>query len=794
MDVLALIAAEPAALPLWVVFCVAAGMYPVGMLFGCSPCCVPCGESCETGTLPDTLTVTLDGFTDKTKAQLCSLNFSSCYGGGATGIVTAPGGDPDTDKGPITAVSLFEHGSGYAKKGRTEPTVSAAPLETSNGNGLTLTVTLEQYLNGCKVDEWKVTKVSGNGGTGFVDEEVVHFTVASGDTEETPAAARIRTVRAEPNLTLAVDSVDGGTGASLTAVLEQVDGTPARWRIDSVTVEDGGDGYAYIDTVLITPDENSKVVFDATLRVEAAHVEPTVEASVITTAGTGALLGVTLTTTAPDLYPDVTVWKVESIAVLQGGSGYNLYDAIQVLVVDGSSSGSPASGYVDGIDENGSIVSIALTGFGEYFKGGPITGIAVQYGGLYWRDTGEAEKVEVDNGGVYYREDETLDPYVATVEVSVAQTDPSSGTGAVITATVDDDPASETFGQINSLSIDSSGDGYLAWRWVPNACCGHQLNGKTFVLQRDIVPHARGKNGAQVLIGGLGGKFVPAECVWSHRMCGGYCPPFSSGYFDNIPKVGKQAIAVGYRGPSLPPIAGVSRLEQSWSSDDCGETPCATFFEAEGPISDCSEFSFSAQSASGQTISVSPGGSYDYTNGIAEASLLSCNVCCQGDELAPEEIEVQVHDVMVNRPGIPADTFGLPGGGIVAMPNVSGTYVLSGPGRWFWLGGIINAIQFGLSITPTPCQYSPCESCIKKCRVGASVGLWFTDSYWFYDANDSCEAQWGGQGCQPCHRCEPTPVCRPQPGRVFHIRWVPKFTLPQNVAAVSKPAFIITVN
>lgn len=61
MDLLAIAVADPTVLPLWAAFLFAVGMYPVGMFFGCTPCCDPC--VCASGaTLPDTITVTLDGF------------------------------------------------------------------------------------------------------------------------------------------------------------------------------------------------------------------------------------------------------------------------------------------------------------------------------------------------------------------------------------------------------------------------------------------------------------------------------------------------------------------------------------------------------------------------------------------------------------------------------------------------------------------------------------------------------------------------------------------------------------
>ena len=47
MDILAALASDPTALPLWAVLAFAASMYPVGMLFGCQSCCQVCQSCCR---------------------------------------------------------------------------------------------------------------------------------------------------------------------------------------------------------------------------------------------------------------------------------------------------------------------------------------------------------------------------------------------------------------------------------------------------------------------------------------------------------------------------------------------------------------------------------------------------------------------------------------------------------------------------------------------------------------------------------------------------------------------------
>lgn len=47
MDLLAAITSDPTVVPLWAVLLFAVGMYPVGMLFGCSACCQSCRRCCR---------------------------------------------------------------------------------------------------------------------------------------------------------------------------------------------------------------------------------------------------------------------------------------------------------------------------------------------------------------------------------------------------------------------------------------------------------------------------------------------------------------------------------------------------------------------------------------------------------------------------------------------------------------------------------------------------------------------------------------------------------------------------
>ena len=487
MDLLALIAAEPTLLPLWAVLLVAAGMYPVGMMFGCSPCC---GRQCNhcTGTLPETLTVAIDGIPESHPGDpLITLSFSGCGGYGGGGIATAPGqsaldSDPADDRGPISAVSITDGGSGYAQLGRAAPSVSASVATYYGGSGAVLDVTLTKAKDSCGLDYWAVNKITVvDGGEGY-SIAGVSFQVAEGDTERWAASAEITLEQPPPEATLAINALSG-SGAGLSPPVFASGYEPGTYYIDSVAVEDGGDGYTHLDEIelTLTKGELYSYYSSAVFSLITANTKPAV--SVSGGSGSGAVLKATLSAgTSSNGSP---VWSVSSIAIESAGSGYAFLDALSVTVDDGDPRSGGCSVYVWSVDGSGGITSVYIFDGGQYFKGGPVTGVAVWYGGNYrGPSTGKIASVTVTDGGIYFREDASLPPYVADVTVTVNQTEPSAGTGAVISATVGDDPQDpETFGKVTGLTIENGGDGYLAYLLRKN--CLARFSGRSFVLKQE---------------------------------------------------------------------------------------------------------------------------------------------------------------------------------------------------------------------------------------------------------------------------------------------------------------------
>jgi hypothetical protein len=731
------VASEPTAIPLAIVAALAAGMYPLGFMFGgpCSPCCCDC--SCEEGELPETVTVTFSGFENKSHGPpLCGLHFESCFGGGAGGIVTAPGGDPQTDKGPVSGVALTDRGSGYAKKGRVEPTVTATAAGGS-GTGATFEVTLAPSNDDCKLDVWKVASVAAKGsGSGYTDGEPIIFTVAVGDTAELAASATLQTERIDPSATVSVQSAEG-FGAALSAEFVSLGGTAETWALSKINVDKAGDKYTGMDTLTITLDEGTIQSLAAYLKVNAAHTEPTLFLSPATTTGTGAALSASL---APVVSWDgLDAWEITAITVDDPGAGYQSGEYVEVEIVSGFARAG-ATANISSVDESGGILSVGVFSGGAYLDGGPIVSVSIDSPGSFYATNDKAHNVVVSQPGAYYREDESAPPYVADVSITIVQTAPSDGEGAVIKATINDEIEDPDFGKIESLQIEDGGADYLAWEWLCSGCATY-LNDRPLVLEKIGSPESESSSVAN-----------RPQClcdVYAANICGGWNTEADAAAEKEL------RIRVAYRGKNNPPVADLSL--GSSSSDEPHETArrCASSFVAENKLQDCSSFSWSATNEQGQSISVSAGGT------AAELPAAACcHPCCRGDEPPPDELSIQV------AWNIPAEWENSTN----KATYPSGTYVLQrSPSNCLrWSG-------HGFEVRKELCG-DQCGECLEKCMTTIStpirygldvVHMPFPGPLTFHEPEDPRIRESGPASCEDSKRCElacvdETPACAPQ--------------------------------
>ena len=695
---------EPTAIPLVAILLSSVAMYAVGILLPCSACC-GCGRCVNT------LTVTFDGITDQQPPGpdlcllACSDPFTAAQGWAAAGVVKAPGGDPATDAGPITAVSLTDGGSGYAMLGRVAPTLTAT---SPRGNGATFSVQAASANDAEGIPSWAVTGVTWTGTTsGYVEGDHLEFAVADGDTPERQAVAVVRTYHTAPTVTASAAS---GTGATFTVALT-ASGAAGRqsWAVTGVTLTAGGTGHPESGTLTFTAGTGDTAQASAVASYRCGRVAPTLQSMIVSDGGAGGALSETLSSAVG--FDGRTFWYVDSVAITSSGTGYAYGDYIYWSAGNGVSQGT-AYGYVSSVDAAGRITGVSLIDPGQYYKSnGIISTVTLLSGGTYYRDTGELAAITIADGGSYWRDDPTADPYVRTVTVDVVQSFPSNGDGATFAATVDDDTASPTFGQIVAVAITAGGDGYLAWEWAGTMrCCGDFFNGMTVVVKQ--------------------GTSYP--CEYGHSMCG---------------PAGAGGVAVFYEGPTKPP----SLLLYAW--------PCSAEFGTSQLVEDCDAWLDQSgspivlHSPGGATAAVSAGGTYDAT--FRHKGNRSCRSCCQGHSAVPAEIEATINDPRPNTPG----------------GDRSGTYVLTAgiswpPGRnQGWRGGYAGNLtspeesSVEIQIWYEPCSsqtqetFIPdgwgCDDCHKKCRLMAEVLI---------------RPNWGGGAIDvnqsnACDLCVDTPLC-----------------------------------
>lgn len=632
MDVLAYIASDPTVLPLWAAFLFAAGMYPIGLIFGCSACCSqnPC-NLCTDGQLPDTITVSLQGFQDKVPGTyLCGVSVESCFGSGAAGLVTGPGGDPDDEDayGPIEGVTVTNGGSGYAILGREEPEVLATAFENAPGSGAELSVVLDEVTGNCGIPHWEVDAITvTSSGDGYSDGQDIHIYTINGGTEETQATAIINAVREEPVVHLVVDTTTGAD-AVLVPVFEQIPGVePKLWRLDSVTVSSGGTGYADFEAVSVSVDEGGgTTVQEATAEIRTVFEAPSVTATVSSAEGTGATLSVTLRQKSLPHPWQHDEWEIDTISVSEGGSGYADGDQIEFFV-DVGEGGALA---VVTVDEAGAVTGASIVNRGTFFHDtGVIESVSVTYGGEYYKlgDSGAIDSITVTNRGSYYKEDASLPPIAGNVTVTLGQDSPSNGSGAALSAEIDTDTSSETFGQITAINVDNGGDGYLAFTLVDNYL--KKYDGRTLVMSRVAYP--------------IGNSVYPQPANYPNEDFYGYDEIFVNSWDDcvytykckaykNYCLAENEILQMEYLGPGQPSRLWIRGLQYSGYCQTptpttpmiCGGVPFDQVYNrfskqmlSDSEISDCSTLesdsgpvTFVFPDDSG-TATVTPGGDYE---------------------------------------------------------------------------------------------------------------------------------------------------------------------------------------
>jgi hypothetical protein len=376
---------------------------------------------------------------------------------------------------------------------RSQPTLSAS---VSGGTGAVLSVSTS--LNTGSPQTWGVNEVTVTGNTsGYTNNTPVVFSYGDDVTEQTKAQAHIATARVEPTIKA---SVSGGIGAVLSVNLTKFPLTPSDtslWQIDSVTIDNGGSGYSDDTVVTFTVTDgvevdaaNASIVVDR----ENPNLTPYVWGSDGTPAGSGAILTATMNQILDS--NDRPAWEVSNINIVNGGENYVVGEYIWYTELDPSITNNPPyyvlevdgwqissvdnNGTITGLTpelsygifykSNGSIEDVNFTSGGNYYKtSSEISRVIVTNRGAYYSYTGIPTNIVIVNPGHYFHPDPNLPPIVDNVTVTINQSMPSEGNGAALSAVIDTDTSSPTFGEIIDINIDNGGDNYLARRTLdPN--------------------------------------------------------------------------------------------------------------------------------------------------------------------------------------------------------------------------------------------------------------------------------------------------------------------------------------
>ncbi len=830
---------EPTSLPLLAVLAFSLTLYPLGLMLGsdCSPCCgIECGE-CETGKLPDTVTVTFDGFPDTGQGpDLVNVSFFSCSGYGATARLLSPNaatGGP----GPMATFEIVDPGSGYAVVGREEPTVAVA---LAGNQDATLEVVLSAETDFCELPYWSVASITVTSpGTGYDYGQVVQFLAQGESTAAVVGLGTIITVTEEPTVTL---SAVPGDGAVLVPVWAP--SGPDKYTLGSVTVSNGGSAYRDGSTLVISPTGTTTVESPAYAEIQTTRLEPTLTLTTgILSNGGGAVITPQLTEIESfyyDKYWSITGVEISSggagfvagellivppgahtevssfygVAVVrndaptltvtplaEGGSGAQLNATLsQITLPDGSDAWeisdidieNPGSGYADGgivgviltngteiealeatlsVDEAGAIVgvvidnsgkfavvgvldSVTIYSPGEFFlDDGIIASVEAYLGGTYYNDTGVIDRVDVLDRGVYYLENLELPALVPPVEAEIYQLEGSNGIGAVLSAVVDDDPESETFGQITGVTIINPGTNYLAWANVQSFCMGEYFNGRPITLARKTLfgPQFQNENFA---------------CSYETRVC----DPLGG-------RSAWQQSLVGFTYKLDENTSVVSGPGVSLATDDLVED-CSSFtlnFPAGSAYYSGQRPAFNAVSAT-----VVSGGGGNASEAIDGPPAGSCGSCCLNEDAVPAEITLSVQNVSPGAAlsGVPdgdyvlirdqsdeSNLFGnafvsvlITGAPLVWFSRSRSMFVAVVPcaglaedsvygGQYFWF----NADSFP-GFRPNAVPEDGCgNNCYKNCRLVIGINVNLSDP------------PAGGIYSDECN-CREFPICSPPPG------------------------------
>lgn len=340
-------------------------------------------------------------------------------------LTTTPGGWPNGN--------LFVGKKGYLQSySRSQPTITA----TSAG-GMKFSVTLAKHGSGAALpsqggslssvgEYWEVSSLSiSDNGTGpWKNGQSVEFKSYGAAGGGAQAQVQAATTYAPPPSVKVMPPAWPGSGATLDYTLTKIEpGTPPFynsipvWQVTAISVTNPGVGYLNGGAVRISVPEGYEY-FPASASLVVARSAPSFTPYVWgtsgTTAGTGAVLTVTMTATTD--YDGKPAWEASAVNVVSGGSGYAVGEYLWYQEFGGSFQSNPPYYVVEidgwvitSVDGSGAITGVGIepgSGYGLYYRlsRGPIASVTVTNPGTYFKATTTPSGVTLTQGGKYYVE------------------------------------------------------------------------------------------------------------------------------------------------------------------------------------------------------------------------------------------------------------------------------------------------------------------------------------------------------------------------------------------------------
>lgn len=285
-----------------------------------------------------------------------------------------------------------------------------------------------------------------------------------------------------------------GAGAQISVEVDGTVGSQTFGQISKVTLEEAGDGY--LDWSYNISDCSAVESLNGNSFVIPRYtttLENLLGVTITSCFGSGALGSVQ----APGGGQDSEGFPIESASVLLGGSGYAVKARAEPTGLTLAKQFADDGGVGASLTINLSseqhdscglpywgIASVSVNDGGYGYSQGQQLKVQVGAGEVASQaatmtlgviePNGEIESVNVGLQGRYYKESNSLPGVPSSVNVSVTQSPPSQGAGAIISAVIDTNPSSQTFGQITGLTVDNGGAGYLGWSWDDPAGCRYE--------------------------------------------------------------------------------------------------------------------------------------------------------------------------------------------------------------------------------------------------------------------------------------------------------------------------------